>query len=161
MGFGENPPILAKSVPTSPLKVATSIKTQFLDRKRCRFLPKNHLLIRVNFWSAEGDRDYHKAMLVAGAGIDPTKDKMTVDCFEEKWMPCQLGILNYQVERKVLGKLGLHDTELPVVPSRGQPKSEVALAKAYSGENLICFTLTNLPTTWTSRLSNGLEDGLG
>ena len=70
--------------------------------------------------------DYHKAMLDAERGID-NSDKMTV--LFEKMDAFQAWDFEYQV-KEVLGKLGLHDTELPVGSLSGGQRKRVALAKA-------------------------------
>lgn len=70
--------------------------------------------------------DYHKAMLDAENGID-NSDKMTV--LFEKMDAFQAWDFEYQV-KEVLGKLGLHDTELPVGSLSGGQRKRVALAKA-------------------------------
>jgi len=70
--------------------------------------------------------DYHKAMLDAESGID-NSDKMTV--LFEKMDAFQAWDFEYQV-KEVLGKLGLHDTELPVGSLSGGQRKRVALAKA-------------------------------
>ena len=70
--------------------------------------------------------DYHKAMLDAESGID-NSDKMAV--LFEKMDAFQAWDFEYQV-KEVLGKLGLHDTELPVGSLSGGQRKRVALAKA-------------------------------
>lgn len=70
--------------------------------------------------------DYHKAMLDAEAGID-NSDKMAK--LFEKMDALQAWDFEYQV-KEVLGKLGLHDTELPVGTLSGGQRKRVALAKA-------------------------------
>lgn len=70
--------------------------------------------------------DYHKAMLEAEQGID-NSDKMTV--LFEKMDAFQAWDFEYQV-KEVLGKLGLHDTDLPVGSLSGGQRKRVALAKA-------------------------------
>ncbi|RAI95031.1 ABC-F family ATP-binding cassette domain-containing protein [Algoriphagus yeomjeoni] len=70
--------------------------------------------------------DYHKAMLDAERGID-NSDKMSV--LFEKMDAFQAWDFEYQV-KEVLGKLGLHDTELPVGTLSGGQRKRVALAKA-------------------------------
>jgi len=70
--------------------------------------------------------DYHKAMLEAERGID-NSDKMAV--LFEKMDAFQAWDFEYQV-KEVLGKLGLHDTELPVGTLSGGQRKRVALAKA-------------------------------
>lgn len=70
--------------------------------------------------------DYHKAMLEAERGID-NSDKMSV--LFEKMDAFQAWDFEYQV-KEVLGKLGLHDTELPVGTLSGGQRKRVALAKA-------------------------------
>jgi ATP-binding cassette subfamily F protein uup len=70
--------------------------------------------------------DYHKAMLEAERGID-NLDKMSV--LFEKMDAFQAWDFEYQV-KEVLGKLGLHDTDLPVGTLSGGQRKRVALAKA-------------------------------
>ena len=70
--------------------------------------------------------DYHKAMLEAERGID-NSDKMSV--LFEKMDAFQAWDFEYQV-KEVLGKLGLHDTEIPVGTLSGGQRKRVALAKA-------------------------------
>lgn len=70
--------------------------------------------------------DYHKAMLDAERGID-NSDKMSK--LFEKMDALQAWDFEYQV-KEVLGKLGLHDTELPVGNLSGGQRKRVALAKA-------------------------------
>ncbi|WP_296705892.1 ATP-binding cassette domain-containing protein, partial [Algoriphagus sp.] len=70
--------------------------------------------------------DYHKAMLEAERGID-NSDKMAV--LFEKMDAFQAWDFEYQV-KEVLGKLGLHDTDLPVGTLSGGQRKRVALAKA-------------------------------
>ncbi|GAB3228610.1 ABC-F family ATP-binding cassette domain-containing protein [Algoriphagus aestuariicola] len=70
--------------------------------------------------------DYHKAMLDAERGID-NSDKMSK--LFEKMDALQAWDFEYQV-KEVLGKLGLHDTELPVGSLSGGQRKRVALAKA-------------------------------
>lgn len=70
--------------------------------------------------------DYHKAMLEAEQGID-NSDKMTI--LFEKMDAFQAWDFEYQV-KEVLGKLGLHDTDLPVGSLSGGQRKRVALAKA-------------------------------
>jgi ATP-binding cassette subfamily F protein uup len=70
--------------------------------------------------------DYHKAMLEAERGID-NSDKMAV--LFEKMDAYQAWDFEYQV-KEVLGKLGLHDTDLPVGTLSGGQRKRVALAKA-------------------------------
>jgi ABC transport system ATP-binding/permease protein len=70
--------------------------------------------------------EYHKAMLEAERGID-NSDKMTV--LFEKMDAFQAWDFEYQV-KEVLGKLGLHDTDLPVGTLSGGQRKRVALAKA-------------------------------
>ena len=70
--------------------------------------------------------DYHKAMLEAERGID-NSDKMSV--LFEKMDAFQAWDFEYQV-KEVLGKLGLHDTDLPVGTLSGGQRKRVALAKA-------------------------------
>ena len=69
---------------------------------------------------------YHKAMLDAERGID-NSDQMTK--LFEKMDALQAWDFEYQV-KEVLGKLGLHDTELPVGNLSGGQRKRVALAKA-------------------------------
>jgi ABC transport system ATP-binding/permease protein len=70
--------------------------------------------------------DYHKALLDSERGID-NSDKMS-DLFE-KMDAFQAWDFEYQV-KEVLGKLGLHDTDLPVGTLSGGQRKRVALAKA-------------------------------
>ncbi len=70
--------------------------------------------------------DYHKAMLDAERGID-NSDKMSK--LFEKMDALQAWDFEYQV-KEVLGKLGLHDTDLPVGNLSGGQRKRVALAKA-------------------------------
>jgi len=70
--------------------------------------------------------DYHKAMLDAERGID-NSDQMSK--LFEKMDALQAWDFEYQV-KEVLGKLGLHDTELPVGNLSGGQRKRVALAKA-------------------------------
>lgn len=70
--------------------------------------------------------DYHKAMLDAERGID-NSDKMSK--LFEKMDALQAWDFEYQV-KEVLGKLGLHDTELAVGNLSGGQRKRVALAKA-------------------------------
>jgi ABC transport system ATP-binding/permease protein len=70
--------------------------------------------------------DYHKAMLDAERGID-NSDQMAK--LFEKMDALQAWDFEYQV-KEVLGKLGLHDTELPVGNLSGGQRKRVALAKA-------------------------------
>ncbi|WP_057936906.1 ABC-F family ATP-binding cassette domain-containing protein [Algoriphagus resistens] len=70
--------------------------------------------------------DYHKAMLEAERGIDNSA-KMAV--LFEKMDAFQAWDFEYQV-KEVLGKLGLHDTDLPVGTLSGGQRKRVALAKA-------------------------------
>ncbi|WP_339706535.1 ABC-F family ATP-binding cassette domain-containing protein [Algoriphagus aquimarinus] len=70
--------------------------------------------------------DYHKAMLEAERGID-NSDKMSL--LFEKMDAFQAWDFEYQV-KEVLGKLGLHDTDLPVGTLSGGQRKRVALAKA-------------------------------
>jgi ATP-binding cassette subfamily F protein uup len=70
--------------------------------------------------------DYHKAMLDAERGID-NADKMSA--LFEKMDAFQAWDFEYQV-KEVLGKLGLHDTDLPVGSLSGGQRKRVALAKA-------------------------------
>ena len=69
---------------------------------------------------------YHKAMLDAERGID-NSDQMSK--LFEKMDALQAWDFEYQV-KEVLGKLGLHDTELPVGNLSGGQRKRVALAKA-------------------------------
>jgi ATP-binding cassette subfamily F protein uup len=69
---------------------------------------------------------YHKAMLDAERGID-NSDKMSK--LFEKMDALQAWDFEYQV-KEVLGKLGLHDTELAVGNLSGGQRKRVALAKA-------------------------------
>ena len=69
---------------------------------------------------------YHKAMLDAERGID-NSDQMSK--MFEKMDALQAWDFEYQV-KEVLGKLGLHDTELPVGNLSGGQRKRVALAKA-------------------------------
>jgi ABC transport system ATP-binding/permease protein len=69
---------------------------------------------------------YHKAMLDAERGID-NSDEMSK--LFEKMDALQAWDFEYQV-KEVLGKLGLHDTELPVGNLSGGQRKRVALAKA-------------------------------
>jgi ATP-binding cassette subfamily F protein uup len=70
--------------------------------------------------------DYHKAILDAEKGID-NADKMSV--LFEKMDAFQAWDFEYQV-KEVLGKLGLHDTDIPVGSLSGGQRKRVALAKA-------------------------------
>lgn len=70
--------------------------------------------------------DYHKAMLDSERGID-NSDKMSA--LFEKMDAFQAWDFEYQV-KEVLGKLGLHDTELAVGTLSGGQRKRVALAKA-------------------------------
>lgn len=70
--------------------------------------------------------DYHKAMLDSERGID-NADKMTK--LFEHMDALQAWDFEYQV-KEVLGKLGLHDTDLPVGNLSGGQRKRVALAKA-------------------------------
>ena len=70
--------------------------------------------------------DYHKALIDAERGID-NSDKMSI--LFEKMDALQAWDFEYQV-KEVLGKLGLHDTELPVGNLSGGQRKRVALAKA-------------------------------
>jgi ATP-binding cassette subfamily F protein uup len=70
--------------------------------------------------------DYHKAMVDAERGID-NSDKMSK--LFEKMDALQAWDFEYQV-KEVLGKLGLHDTDLPVGNLSGGQRKRVALAKA-------------------------------
>ncbi|MEP0712308.1 ABC-F family ATP-binding cassette domain-containing protein [Algoriphagus sp.] len=70
--------------------------------------------------------DYHIAMLEAERGID-NSDKMSA--LFEKMDAFQAWDFEYQV-KEVLGKLGLHDTDLPVGTLSGGQRKRVALAKA-------------------------------
>jgi len=69
---------------------------------------------------------YHKAMLDAERGVD-NSDLMSA--LFEKMDALQAWDFEYQV-KEVLGKLGLHDTELPVGNLSGGQRKRVALAKA-------------------------------
>jgi len=69
---------------------------------------------------------YHKAMLDAERGMD-NPDQMST--LFEKMDALQAWDFEYQV-KEVLGKLGLHDTELPVGNLSGGQRKRVALAKA-------------------------------
>ena len=69
---------------------------------------------------------YHKAMLDAERGIDNSDQMSTLF---EKMDALQAWDFEYQV-KEVLGKLGLHDTELPVGNLSGGQRKRVALAKA-------------------------------
>ena len=69
---------------------------------------------------------YHKAMLDAERGID-NSDEMSK--LFEKMDALQAWDFEYQV-KEVLGKLGLHDTELSVGNLSGGQRKRVALAKA-------------------------------
>jgi ABC transport system ATP-binding/permease protein len=69
---------------------------------------------------------YHKAMLDAERGID-NSDQMSK--LFEKMDALQAWDFEYQV-KEVLGKLGLHDTELAVGNLSGGQRKRVALAKA-------------------------------
>ena len=69
---------------------------------------------------------YHKAMLDAERGIDNSNEMYTLF---EKMDALQAWDFEYQV-KEVLGKLGLHDTELPVGNLSGGQRKRVALAKA-------------------------------
>ncbi|EAZ82271.1 ABC-F family ATP-binding cassette domain-containing protein [Algoriphagus machipongonensis] len=70
--------------------------------------------------------DYHKAMLEAERGIDNSDQMATLF---EKMDAFQAWDFEYQV-KEVLGKLGLHDTDLPVGTLSGGQRKRVALAKA-------------------------------
>ncbi|WP_026950548.1 ABC-F family ATP-binding cassette domain-containing protein [Algoriphagus mannitolivorans] len=70
--------------------------------------------------------DYHKAMLDAERGID-NSDLMSK--LFEKMDALQAWDFEYQV-KEVLGKLGLHDTDLPVGNLSGGQRKRVSLAKA-------------------------------
>ncbi|MDX5340569.1 MAG: ABC-F family ATP-binding cassette domain-containing protein [Cyclobacteriaceae bacterium] len=70
--------------------------------------------------------DYHKAMLDSERGID-NSDLMSR--LFEKMDALQAWDFEYQV-KEVLGKLGLHDTDLPVGNLSGGQRKRVALAKA-------------------------------
>lgn len=70
--------------------------------------------------------DYHKAMLEAERGID-NSEKMAG--LFEKMDAFQAWDFEYQV-KEVLGKLGLHDTDLSVGTLSGGQRKRVALAKA-------------------------------
>lgn len=69
---------------------------------------------------------YHKAMLDAERGVD-NSDQMSK--LFEKMDALQAWDFEYQV-KEVLGKLGLHDTELAVGNLSGGQRKRVALAKA-------------------------------
>jgi len=69
---------------------------------------------------------YHKAMLDAERGVDNSNEMSTLF---EKMDALQAWDFEYQV-KEVLGKLGLHDTELPVGNLSGGQRKRVALAKA-------------------------------
>ncbi len=69
---------------------------------------------------------YHKAMLDAERGVD-NSDQMSK--LFEKMDALQAWDFEYQV-KEVLGKLGLHDTELSVGNLSGGQRKRVALAKA-------------------------------
>ena len=69
---------------------------------------------------------YHKAMLDAERGVD-NSDEMSK--LFEKMDALQAWDFEYQV-KEVLGKLGLHDTELPVGNLSGGQRKRVALATA-------------------------------
>ncbi|MCR9082024.1 MAG: ABC-F family ATP-binding cassette domain-containing protein [Cyclobacteriaceae bacterium] len=70
--------------------------------------------------------EYHKAMLDSERGID-NSDKMAK--LFEQMDALQAWDFEYQV-KEVLGKLGLHDTDLPVGNLSGGQRKRVALAKA-------------------------------
>ncbi|WP_026956403.1 ABC-F family ATP-binding cassette domain-containing protein [Algoriphagus vanfongensis] len=70
--------------------------------------------------------DYHKAMLDSERGID-NSDKMAR--LFEQMDAHQAWDFEYQV-KEILGKLGLHDTDLPVGNLSGGQRKRVALAKA-------------------------------
>ena len=70
--------------------------------------------------------DYHKAMLDSERGIDNSAEMAKLF---EKMDALQAWDFEYQV-KEVLGKLGLHDTELPVGNLSGGQRKRVALAKA-------------------------------
>ena len=70
--------------------------------------------------------DYHKAMLDSERGIDNSTQMAKLF---EKMDALQAWDFEYQV-KEVLGKLGLHDTELPVGNLSGGQRKRVALAKA-------------------------------
>ncbi|SFO19376.1 ATP-binding cassette, subfamily F, uup [Algoriphagus ornithinivorans] len=70
--------------------------------------------------------EYHKAMLDSERGID-NSDKMAK--IFEQMDALQAWDFEYQV-KEVLGKLGLHDTDLPVGNLSGGQRKRVALAKA-------------------------------
>lgn len=70
--------------------------------------------------------DYHKAMLDSERGID---NSAQMSKLFEKMDALQAWDFEYQV-KEVLGKLGLHDTELPVGNLSGGQRKRVALAKA-------------------------------
>ena len=69
---------------------------------------------------------YHKAMLDAERGVDNSNEMSTLF---EKMDALQAWDFEYQV-KEVLGKLGLHDTELAVGNLSGGQRKRVALAKA-------------------------------
>lgn len=70
--------------------------------------------------------EYHKAMMDSERGID-NSDKMAK--LFEQMDALQAWDFEYQV-KEVLGKLGLHDTDLPVGNLSGGQRKRVALAKA-------------------------------
>ncbi|AMQ55508.1 ABC-F family ATP-binding cassette domain-containing protein [Algoriphagus sanaruensis] len=70
--------------------------------------------------------DYHKAMLDSERGID---NSAQMSKLFEKMDALQAWDFEYQV-KEVLGKLGLHDTELSVGNLSGGQRKRVALAKA-------------------------------
>jgi ABC transport system ATP-binding/permease protein len=70
--------------------------------------------------------DYHKAMLDAERGKD---NGDVLQKLFEKMDALQAWDYEYQI-KEVLGKLGLHDTELPVGNLSGGQRKRVALAKA-------------------------------
>ncbi|WP_194777874.1 ABC-F family ATP-binding cassette domain-containing protein [Pararhodonellum marinum] len=69
---------------------------------------------------------YHKAMLEAEQGKDNADQLQTIF---EKMDRLEAWDFEYQV-KEVLGKLGLHDTEIPVGSLSGGQRKRVALAKA-------------------------------
>ncbi|MDA0314155.1 MAG: ABC-F family ATP-binding cassette domain-containing protein [Bacteroidetes bacterium] len=69
---------------------------------------------------------YHKAMIDAERGLDNSEQMSKLF---EKMDALQAWDFEYQV-KEVLGKLGLHDTELPIGNLSGGQRKRVALAKA-------------------------------
>ncbi|GGZ29535.1 ABC transporter ATP-binding protein [Echinicola pacifica] len=69
---------------------------------------------------------YQKALLVAETGKDNSDD---LNVLMEQMDALQAWDYEYQV-KEVLGKLGLHDTELPIGQLSGGQRKRVALAKA-------------------------------